>query len=56
MTKTIIVQDSATSKGTSREIINLIAKVKSKVGKVGSEGVLKDNIFYRIIKGGFMIF
>jgi len=56
MTKTILVQDSATSKGTTKEIMNLTSKVKSKIGKVGSEGILKDNIFYRIVKGGFIIF
>ncbi len=56
MIKRITIAEGAKSKTTSKELIGLTNTVKSKTGAVGSEGVLKGNIFYRILKGGFMIF
>jgi len=56
MTKVIKVLESAQVKIDSKTLIGLTNKVKAKRGAIGTEGVLKDNILYRIIKGGFIIF
>ncbi len=56
MIKIIKLSESAQRKVDSRTLIGLTSKVKSKTGDIGTEGILKDNIFYRIIKGGFLIF
>ena len=56
MTEIIKLSESAQRKVDSRTLIGLTTKVKNKKGNIGTEGILKGNIFYRIIKGGFLIF
>lgn len=56
MTKRITIADGAIGKASTREMLRLTDEVKSKTGEVGSEGILKGNIFYRIVRGGFIIF
>ena len=56
MTKTITIEDTTRQKASSKEMIQLTSKVKSKTGKIGTTGILKDNILFKIVKGGFIIF
>lgn len=56
MIKSIVFTDSATSKMKPRDITRIANKVKSKTGKIGDTGVLHGNLFYKILRNGFMIF
>lgn len=56
MQKQIIISESAKEKVSGRTLIGLTNKVKSKSGNIGQSGLLSDNVFYRIIKSGFILF
>lgn len=56
MSKSIIISESAKGKVKGKELFNLTNMVKSKSGKVGQSGELKHNVFYKIIKSGFILF
>jgi len=56
MNKVITIEESAMNKTSSKDLMSLTNKVKTKSGKVGTSGILRGNIFYRILKNGFIIF
>jgi hypothetical protein len=54
--KNVIIQESVRSKVTSKEAIKLANKAKKLTGTVGTEGTLKRNILFRILKNSIIIF
>lgn len=56
MSKSIIISESVKDKVKGKELFNLTNMVKSKKGKVGQSGQLKHNVFYKIIRQGFILF
>ena len=56
MSKKITFEESVFSKVDSKDITRLADKVKRKKGEVGKVGMLTDNVFFRIVRRGFIIF
>ena len=56
MTKTIRFKETARDKASNKEMFDLAEKVKTKKHKIGSTGELALDIFYKAVKGGFIIF
>ena len=49
-------KESALDKIKTRDVIRLTNKVKKETGAVGTVGVLSGNVFFKIIRKGFIIF
>lgn len=56
MSKSIVISEGALQKSNTKELLKLSNAVKSKRGKVGETGLLKNNVFYKILRNGFLLF
>lgn len=54
--KAIEFKVSALDKITTKDVTPLTNEVKTKTGKVGTVGILRDNVFFKIVRKGFIIF
>lgn len=56
MSRKITFEESVFGKVDNKELTKLADKVKREKGEVGKVGMLTDNVFFRIVRRGFIIF